>query len=366
MQTTISLRVSKRKATKEWFWELQGLAEFANLGDSFDDLQQFRGDRRRFFPDDLTKWIYRNAELWMTLSNLPDRQPDNYRETLRGIHPAVDSPMTPEAWAGMAGELRDKLRFCRPPLLWYRALLRAVWRREDPDGSCLRHLLGFDADCIPFPGEEDTKLKPLSLFMWKEHPEKELPARVQKRRNLNRRRLTVVLINPLVSEASRRRAAMNLTGNTAYTDDTQAKTVCCSDDSREPIFTFLRAWQQPQTVTIKPMTFEIEQKETEERDTFAGLPYGTPVVDGNTGIITWSFGCPLQRAVYDLMRDRWRAMICPNCGKYFVADKTAQRYCSPECYREEKGMKALDYWNRIGRAARQAKALRAKSQRRKS
>ena len=240
-----------------------------------------------------------------------------------------------------------------------------MWRREDPDGCCLRHLLGFDADGT-ISGEADTKHKPLSLFIWKERPEREVPARVQKHRSLNRRRLTVVLINPLVSEASCRRAATNLTGNTAYGDDTQAKTVCCSDDSCEPIFTFLRAWQQPQPVTIMPMTFEIGQKETEERDTFSGLPYGTPVVDGNTGTITWSFGSLFQRALYDLMQDRWRAMVCPNCGRYFVADKTAQRYCSSECYLEKKGMKALDYWNRIGRAAREAKALRAKSQRRKS
>jgi len=292
VQTTVPVRVSKRKATKEWLWELQALADFANLGDSFDDLQLFRKNKRRFFPDDLTKWIYRNAEFWMTFSNLPEKRPDNYREIFRRVLPAADSPMTTQAWADMARELRGELRSCRPPLLWYRALLRAVWRREDPDGSCLRHLLGFDADRIPFPGEEDTELEPLSLFMWKEHPEK-----------------------------------------------------------------------KPEPITINGITHHIRQKETE---TIAGLPYGTPVVDGNTGIITWSFGCPLQRAVYELMQDRWRAMVCPNCGKYFVADKTAQRYCSPECYREKKGMKALDYWNRIGRAARQAKALRAKSQRRKS
>jgi hypothetical protein len=196
--------------------------------------------------------------------------------------------MTTEAWADMARELRGKLRSCKPPLLWYRTLLRAVWRREDPDGSCLRHLLGFDADRIPFPGEEDTELEPLSLFMWKEHPEK-----------------------------------------------------------------------KPHPVTINGLTFEIRPKET---DTIAGLPYGTPVVDGNTGIISWEFGCQFQRAVHDLMQDRWRAKVCPECGKYFTADKTAQKYCSTKCTGERKQKKALDHYYNRGRAARQAKAVRAKSQ----
>jgi hypothetical protein len=192
----------------------------------------------------------------------------------------------------MARELRGKLGSCRPPLLWYRALLRAVWRREDPDGSCLRELLGFDADCIPFPGEEEIEFEPLSLFMWKELPE-----------------------------------------------------------------------EKPHPVTINGITVEIRPKET---DTIAGLPYGTPVVDGNTGIITWSFGCQFQRVVYDLMQDRWRAMVCPECGKYFVADRTAQKHCSSKCYGVKKRKQALSYHYRKGRAAKQAKALRAKSQRRKS
>ena len=129
------------------------------------------------------------------------------------------------------------------------------------------------------------------------------------------------------------------------------------------VFEHKKRPEESEPINYSGITLEIRPKVTH---TFYGLPYGTPVVDGNTGTITWSFGSPFQRAIYDLMRDRWRAMVCPNCGRYFVADKTAQRYCSSECYLEKKGMKALDYWNRIGRAAREAKALRAKSQRRKS
>ena len=173
MEGTVPVKHSKRKAREERLLvEFQALEDFANLGDTLNDVQKFRKEQPDFFPDEKTEWIYKNAEFWITFSNLPERRPDNYREIFRRVLPAADSPMTTEAWVGMARELRGKLRSCRPPLLWYRALLRAVWRREDQDGSCLRHLLGFDADRIPFPGEEDTELEPSSLFMWKEHPEK--------------------------------------------------------------------------------------------------------------------------------------------------------------------------------------------------
>jgi len=290
MKGPVPVKHSKRKAREErLIQEYQALEDFANLGDTPDDVQKFRKKSSGFFPNEKTEWIYRNAEFWMTFSNLPERRPDNYRGIFRRVLPAADSPMTTEAWADMARELRGTLRSCRPPLLWYRTLLRAVWRREDPDGSCLRHLLGFDADRIPFPGEEDTELEPLSLFMWKEHPEK-----------------------------------------------------------------------KPHPVTINGITFEIRQKET---DTIAGLPYGTPVVDGNTAIISWEFGCQFQRAVYDLMQDRWRAKVCSwrKCRRYFIADKVMRKYCQEKCYWARKDEQANAYYYRTARAARQEKTLRAKS-----
>ena len=48
------------------------------------------------------------------------------------------------------------------------------------------------------------------------------------------------------------------------------------------------------------------------------------------------------------MQSRWRAKICPECGKYFVATKTAQSYCSARCYEEMKRKRALDYWRETG------------------
>jgi hypothetical protein len=86
-----------------------------------------------------------------------------------------------------------------------------------------------------------------------------------------------------------------------------------------------------------------------------GLPQGRPVINGVTGQIHWEFGCALQRAVYELMQERWRAKICPVCGRYFVAMKTAQKHCSVRCADEAKRERALSWWNKTGRE-RRAKA----------
>lgn len=97
-----------------------------------------------------------------------------------------------------------------------------------------------------------------------------------------------------------------------------------------------------------------------EQQTIGGLPRGRPVVNGVTGEITWEFGCALQQAVYELMQQRWRAMVCPQCGKYFVAAKTAQKHCSPRCYHEFKNKRSLDYWHREGSAKRDQRLKKAK------
>lgn len=90
----------------------------------------------------------------------------------------------------------------------------------------------------------------------------------------------------------------------------------------------------------------------DQQTTYAGLPPGRPIVDGVTGAITWKFGCTLQQSVYELMQQRWRAMVCPECGKFFLADKTRQIYCSSTCFGEMKRKQALDYYHRKGRAER--------------
>lgn len=96
------------------------------------------------------------------------------------------------------------------------------------------------------------------------------------------------------------------------------------------------------------------------------LPQGRPVIDGSTGTISWSFACRFQSAIYELMQERWRAMICPQCHKYFIADKTAQKFCSTKCTGENKRQKQIAYYHRKGKFIRpQRKTTRAKTQRRK-
>lgn len=82
------------------------------------------------------------------------------------------------------------------------------------------------------------------------------------------------------------------------------------------------------------------------------LPAGEPIVDGRTGKISWKFPSEFQRTLYELMEKRRRAKICPQCGRYFIADKSAQTYCSTGCSGNSKNARSLDYFNREGRAKR--------------
>ncbi len=83
-----------------------------------------------------------------------------------------------------------------------------------------------------------------------------------------------------------------------------------------------------------------------------GLPPGRPLINGVTGDIQWQFGCVIQQAVYELVKERWRARICPICGKYFVAMRTAQKLCSVKCAEDKARERALVYWNETGRKRR--------------
>jgi ribosomal protein S27AE len=85
-----------------------------------------------------------------------------------------------------------------------------------------------------------------------------------------------------------------------------------------------------------------------------GLPMGTPAVNGISGLIEWKFECEFQNLLYELMKNRWRTKICPECGTYFIADR-AQSYCSDRCSVTIKNKRALEYWNRTGIVSRERK-----------
>jgi hypothetical protein len=85
------------------------------------------------------------------------------------------------------------------------------------------------------------------------------------------------------------------------------------------------------------------------------LPPGKPIVDGHTGEILWKFPFEFQRTLYELMKMRWKAMICPQCGCYFIADKTAQRFCSMDCANKVKLARSNENWKNKGKFQREAR-----------
>lgn len=231
------MRIANRQANEQRLQKFESLSAFANMGDTPEDWWKFRLHWPEFFPtapsgwkrpgfQSTTDWLYAFAEEWATDPDL---------KTLR-----------------------------KPPLLWYRDRLRAVWASNDPTGANLYILFG-----------------------------------------LEKQAQTLGVVDPVD--------------------------------------------------IIRPALIPGQSLNPFEQETVVGLPQGTPVVNGVTGEITWKFGCDLQQSVYDLMQCRWRAKICPECGRYYIADKTAQTFCSTRCSGEMKRKRSLKYWNREGRKNRAKK-----------
>jgi hypothetical protein len=83
------------------------------------------------------------------------------------------------------------------------------------------------------------------------------------------------------------------------------------------------------------------------------LPKGEPIVNGLSGEITWKFKNEFQQTLYELMHSRWRLRVCPECGKYLIAQKTRQMFCSEGCSHLARVNRAIEYWNREGKALRE-------------
>jgi hypothetical protein len=89
-----------------------------------------------------------------------------------------------------------------------------------------------------------------------------------------------------------------------------------------------------------------------------GLPEAKLMADWQRSAIRCEFETDFQDAIYCLMKDSWRAKVCPNCRKYFVAGKNAQVYCTTECYGQVKNKRSLDYYRKEGKAKRATRAKR--------
>jgi hypothetical protein len=82
----------------------------------------------------------------------------------------------------------------------------------------------------------------------------------------------------------------------------------------------------------------------------------------STGTFRYEPDTDFRRSVFELFRQSWRAKVCPHCGKYFVANKTAQRYCLAKCYGSAKRERDLEFWRNVGsnrRKERKAKERRS-------
>lgn len=64
-----------------------------------------------------------------------------------------------------------------------------------------------------------------------------------------------------------------------------------------------------------------------------------------------------EQALWRLCQENWRARICGQCKRYFVADKAAQRYCNTQCYGEAKRSQKLTWWNETGKRKRAQRRL---------
>lgn len=190
-----------------------------------------------------------------------------------------------------------------PPLLWYRNRLRNVWARKDPHGYNLAVLLGR---------EQEAKQ------IAKQHPDIQAEG----------------IVRPLMIPG-------------------QMVTAALAQDASHGL---------PATHAVAQLLTGTGLARLSEDSALQGLPVGELVINGKAGTLTWQFGCDLQRGLYELMQERWRAKTCAQCGRYFVADKTARIVCSTACSGERRSGQKLKWWNRKGkewRAKRQAKSKRS-------
>lgn len=68
---------------------------------------------------------------------------------------------------------------------------------------------------------------------------------------------------------------------------------------------------------------------------------------------------PLQTACYWLLQHADKGKVCANAdcpAPYFIARKTIQRYCSPDCLKLAQRQWSLDWYNRVGKFQRAGRA----------
>lgn len=79
---------------------------------------------------------------------------------------------------------------------------------------------------------------------------------------------------------------------------------------------------------------------------YFGLPAPEFTINWQTGRLDLHFKIGLQQALYELLLKSWKAKVCPVCGRFFIATKTAQAYCLHACYTEMKNKRSLEHFYR--------------------
>ena len=76
------------------------------------------------------------------------------------------------------------------------------------------------------------------------------------------------------------------------------------------------------------------------------------------GVIRFVSNTNFQRAIWLLFCELWRAKVCPSCSAYFIAEKSAQNYCSISCSSRAHQSNSLKWWREKGASRRNARTER--------
>lgn len=100
--------------------------------------------------------------------------------------------------------------------------------------------------------------------------------------------------------------------------------------------------------------------------TGGGLPLAHFWPDWGSGAIRYVSHIDFQHAIWRIFRESWRTKVCPHCSRYFIAQKSAQMYCSSDCSRAAHQESSLRWWREKGSHRRAStKTRKVQSRRRK-
>jgi hypothetical protein len=88
--------------------------------------------------------------------------------------------------------------------------------------------------------------------------------------------------------------------------------------------------------------------------------FASVLPDWKSGKFEYVSANDFQSAVHLLLSESWRAKVCRRCGKYFVADKGAQVFCSTACSNQNRLEVGRRYWHEKGTVLREGRTNKRK------